>query len=76
MGRHPESRVDRMRPGWVYVGATEAAVLAGVSDNRIERWIASGELVAAHLVGGPTGGRRRHVFRLDNVLILARAVRR
>ena len=76
MGRHPEPRWDRMRPGWVYVGATEAAVLAGVSNNRIGRWIATGELVAIHLDGERRGGRPRNLYRLDKVLALTRAVRR
>ena len=61
-----------MRADWVYVGAPEAAALAGVSHNSIERWIASGELVRYRLDGPPTGGRPRNLYRLDNVLALVR----
>jgi len=76
VGRRPEPRVDRMRPEWVYVGAIEAAVLGDVSSNRVERWIASGELVAVRLGSGPNGGRPRKLYRLDKVLALARAAGR
>ena len=65
-----------MRPAWVYVGAPEAAVLAGVSHNTVERWIASGELVKIHLDDRRTGGRPRNLYRLDAVLALVQAMRR
>lgn len=65
-----------MRSSWVYVGATEAAVLGGVSNNRIERWIASGKLVAVHLDDRKVGGRPRNLYRLDKVLELVRYKRR
>ena len=65
-----------MRPDWVYVGAPEAAALAGVSHNRVERLIASGELVRYRLDGPPIGGRPRNLYRLDNVLALVRRERR
>ena len=76
MGRRPEPWVDRMRPDWVYVGAPEAAALAGVSHNTIERLIASGELVKYHLDGARSGGRPRNLYRLDDVLVLVKAMRR
>ena len=76
MGRRPEPRVDRMRPAWVYVGAPEAAALAGVSHHTIEKWIASGELEKYHLDGERSGGRPRNLYRLDAVLALVRAMRR
>ena len=65
-----------MRVGWVYVGMREAAVLGGVSNRRIEYWIASGELVALHLDGDRCSGRPRNLYRLDKVLTLARRVGR
>ena len=65
-----------MRLAWVYVGAIEAAVLGEVSNHTIEKWIASGELVAVHLDGERSGGRPRNLYRLDRVLALVRAMRR
>ncbi|KKN37001.1 hypothetical protein LCGC14_0768120 [marine sediment metagenome] len=76
MGRKPKPRVDRMRLDWVYVGAKEAAALAEVSANTIQRWIASGELVWVRLDGERCNGRPRNLYRLDKVLTLARRVRR
>ena len=76
MGRRPEPWASRMRPDWVYVGATEAAVLAGVSDHTIERWIAGAELEKLHVDGENRAGRPRNLYRLDKVLTLARRVRR
>ena len=65
-----------MRSDWVYVGAPEAAALAGVSHNKIERLIASGELVGVHPDGEHRSGRRRNLYRLDQVLALVRRGRR
>lgn len=76
MGRRPEPWASRMRPDWVYVGAPEAAALADVSHNTIERLIASGELVKVHPDGEGRSGRRRNLYRLDQVLALVRRERR
>lgn len=76
MGRRLEGKAGPMRPEWVYVGAAEAAVLGGVSNRRIQAWIASGELVAVRLDGERCSGRPRNLYRLDLVLALARKVRR
>jgi len=65
-----------MRTDWVYVGTREAAVLGGVSNRRIEYWIAGGELVAVRLDGERCSGRPRNLYRLDKVLALAGRVRR
>ena len=65
-----------MRADWVYLGATEAAVLAGVSNNMIERLVASGDLVSVHPDGEHRSGRRRNLYRLDQVLALVRQRRR
>lgn len=72
MGRQPEPRVNRMRTEWVYVGKIEAAVLARVSGNTIERWISRGDLVPARVERDGEPGRYRHVYRLDKVLALER----
>ena len=63
-----------MRPAWVYVGAIEAAVLGEVSSHTIEKWIASGELVAVRLDGERCSGRPRNLYRLDRVLALVKAM--
>lgn len=76
MGRHPEPRLERLRVDWVYVGAEEASVLAGVSCSTIVRWIAKGWLTAAVEVTGPVGGRPRRLYRLDHVLALVKNNRR
>ena len=65
-----------MRTDWVYVGAKEAAVLAEVSSNTIERLIASGELVRVRLDGERCSGRPRNLYRLDKVLAVVRRKRR
>ena len=70
MGRHADPRPQRLRVDWVYVGEVEAAVLAGVSDTTIRRWISAEWLVAAVEVSGEAGGRPRRLYRLDRVLAL------
>jgi len=76
MGRHPDLDPRRVRPDWVYVGTQEAAVLGGVSKDRIRRWIASGELVGARVPAIGYGSYPRTVYRLSDVLALAANRRR
>lgn len=70
MGRHPQPRPQRIRADWVYVGVLEASVLAGVSDDTVNRWIAARKLASAVEVASPGGGRPRKLYRLDRVLAL------
>jgi len=60
----------------VYVGALEAAVLAGVSNSTIARWVTMDWLVAEVQVTGEIGGRPRQLYRLDHVLALVNNNRR
>ena len=70
MGRHPEPRAEHIRADWVYVGALQAAALAGVAQGTVGRWITAGRLQAAVEVSGQLGGRPRKLYRLDHILAL------
>ncbi len=76
MGRHPDTRADRIRKDWVYVGMREAAVLGGVSQGTIERLIYGGPLRPAAQAVSPAGGRARNLYRLDEVFTALRERRR
>ena len=45
-----------------------AAILAGVGIGTVERWCASGKLMAARKVGRETGGGAMKLYRLSDVL--------
>jgi len=76
MGRQPQPRPQRLRADWVYVGYTEAAALAGVSEHTLYRWIVGGALSSAVELKGEAGGRPRKLYRLDQVLALVNNNRR
>lgn len=70
MGRRPRLTLKDLRADWVYVGAGAAAILADVSHQTLERWVAAGELVPVRLPRGGRAGRSRLLYRLEDVLAL------
>lgn len=75
MGPPPEARVNRVRADQVYVDRKGAAALAGVSLERLLAWIGTGEISGVHLPREGRAGRCRVVYRLDQVLAVAKAKR-
>lgn len=65
-----------MRSECVYVAKGEAAMLAGVSIGRVERWIADGKLCAWLVQLPGRDGRPGYVYRLDEVLAARESKRR
>ena len=65
-----------LRPERLYLWVREAAVLAGVSINFVERQVASGDLRPWLVERQGEGGRPRHLYRFDEVLAVVERKRR
>jgi len=76
MTRRLDLSRSRLRPDRLYIGLREAAALAGVSMNFVERQAASGELRPWRVERQGAPGRQRHVYRLDEVLAVVESKRR
>ena len=76
MVRRLELARSRLRPERLYVGVREAAILAGVSMNFVERQVASGDLRPWLVERQGGGGRPRHLYRFDEILAVVESKRR
>lgn len=71
MGRHPDPDWKRLTARDVYLRRGAIPILAGVAVSKVDRWIASGQLEAAHQVRYVVGaGAAIKLYRLDDVLQL------